>query len=112
MGPSGFVAVIAGWFTAEVGRQPYVVYGALRTADAVSPVTVGEVSFSLAAYMTVYAVVFTAGALYIGRLLHEGRSSGPRTWRRTIPARPALRWLPPPRGTPGDPPPTPAGARS
>ena len=72
MGPAGFVAVIAGWIVAEVGRQPYVVYGVLRTADAVSPVTRGEVSVSLMAFMAVYALIFSAGALYILRLIAEG----------------------------------------
>ena len=72
MGPSGFLAVVFGWIVAEVGRQPWVVYGALRTADAVSPVTAGQVGWSLVAYFVVYAVVFSAGALYILRLLHEG----------------------------------------
>jgi cytochrome d ubiquinol oxidase subunit I len=72
MGPGGFVAVLAGWVAAEVGRQPYVVYGALRTADAVSPVPAGSVAGSLLLFMVVYAIVFSAGALYIGRLLWRG----------------------------------------
>jgi cytochrome d ubiquinol oxidase subunit I len=72
MGPAGFVAVIAGWTTAEVGRQPYVVFGALRTADAASPVTAGEVSVSLIAFLIVYAVIFSVGVLYILRLIAEG----------------------------------------
>jgi cytochrome bd ubiquinol oxidase subunit I len=72
MGPAGFVAVICGWVVAEVGRQPYVVYGVLRTADAVSPVTAGQVSASLLAFMVVYAVIFTVGVLYILRLVAQG----------------------------------------
>ncbi|MEE2690675.1 MAG: cytochrome ubiquinol oxidase subunit I [Pseudomonadota bacterium] len=72
MGASGFVAVLAGWISAEVGRQPYVVYGLLRTADAVSPVGAGGVGVSLLVYMIVYAIVFTAGALYIMRLIARG----------------------------------------
>jgi cytochrome d ubiquinol oxidase subunit I len=75
MGPAGFVAVIAGWMVAEVGRQPYVIYGVLRTAHAVSPVTRGEVSISLLAFMAIYALVFSVGALYILRLI----DGGPRT---------------------------------
>ncbi|MET0272595.1 MAG: cytochrome ubiquinol oxidase subunit I, partial [Phenylobacterium sp.] len=51
MGPAGFVAVICGWIVAEVGRQPYVVYGILRTRDAVSPVGAGQVTASLLAFM-------------------------------------------------------------
>ncbi|ACG79607.1 cytochrome d ubiquinol oxidase subunit I [Phenylobacterium zucineum HLK1] len=72
MGPAGFVAVIAGWIVAEVGRQPYVIYGVLRTADGVSPVAAGPVSASLLAFIVVYAVVFSVGALYILRLIAEG----------------------------------------
>ena len=72
MGPAGFVAVVAGWVVAEVGRQPYVIYGLLRTTDAVSPVTRGEVSVSLLAFMTIYAVIFGVGVLYILRLMDDG----------------------------------------
>jgi len=72
MGPAGFMAVIAGWTTAEVGRQPYVVYGWLRTADAVAPVGPAQVSVSLLAFLVVYAVVFCVGALYILRMMAEG----------------------------------------
>ncbi|MBI1238015.1 MAG: cytochrome ubiquinol oxidase subunit I [Alphaproteobacteria bacterium] len=74
-GPSGFIAVLAGWIAAEVGRQPYVVYGVLRTADAVSPVAAGTVAASLLFFLIVYAVVFTAGALYILRLMAAGPES-------------------------------------
>ncbi|MCL4714799.1 MAG: cytochrome ubiquinol oxidase subunit I [Hyphomonadaceae bacterium] len=70
--PSGFIAVLAGWIAAEVGRQPYVVYGVLRTADAVSPVGAASVAASLLFFIVVYAVVFTAGAFYILRLIGEG----------------------------------------
>jgi cytochrome d ubiquinol oxidase subunit I len=75
MGPAGFVSVVCGWIVAEVGRQPWVIYGVLRTADAVSPVTRGEVSVSLLAFMGIYAVVFSVGALYILRLIDLGPSS-------------------------------------
>jgi cytochrome d ubiquinol oxidase subunit I len=70
--PSGFIAVLAGWITAEVGRQPYVVYGVIRTADAVSPVTAASVATSLLLFMIVYAIVFSAGALYILRIMAKG----------------------------------------
>ena len=76
MAPMGFVAVISGWVVAEVGRQPWVVYGVLRTRDAVSPVPAEHVAFSLLAFMAVYAVVFSAGLLYILRLLREGPITG------------------------------------
>jgi len=70
--PSGFIAVLAGWITAEVGRQPYVVYGVLRTADAVSPVSAGSVAASLLLFIAAYAIVFSAGALYILRIIARG----------------------------------------
>ncbi len=78
MGPAGFVAVIAGWVVAEVGRQPYVIYGVLRTADAVSPVGAGQVSASLLAFMVIYAVIFSVGVLYILRLIAEGPETPPQ----------------------------------
>jgi cytochrome d ubiquinol oxidase subunit I len=70
--PSGFIAVLAGWVTAEVGRQPYVVYGEMLTAEAVSPVTAASVAASLLFFIVVYAIVFSAGALYILRLIAKG----------------------------------------
>ncbi|MDB5905327.1 MAG: transrane cytochrome bd-type quinol oxidase, subunit 1 oxidoreductase protein, partial [Betaproteobacteria bacterium] len=71
--PVGYIAVTAGWITTEVGRQPYVVYGHLRTADAVTPsLTGGDVVVSLLAYIVVYAIIFTAGAYYLVRLVQRG----------------------------------------
>ncbi len=70
MGPSGFVAVIAGWITTEVGRQPYVVYNLLRTADAASPLDAPAVGASLVAFVLVYFTVFGIGTWYILRLMH------------------------------------------
>jgi cytochrome bd ubiquinol oxidase subunit I len=71
--PTGFVAVLCGWFTAEVGRQPWVVYGLLRTKDAVTPsLAAGDVVFSLLIYVTVYAVIYAFGFYYIYRLLRDG----------------------------------------
>ncbi len=67
MGPMGFVAVISGWIVTEVGRQPWVVYGQLRTADAVSPIDAVGVGASLLAFIIVYFIVFGAGTLYILR---------------------------------------------
>src|SRR5690606_20479112 len=69
MGPAGFVAVIAGWITTEVGRQPFTVYGYLRTADSVSPIAVEGVATSLLAFVIVYFFVFGAGTLYILRAM-------------------------------------------
>jgi cytochrome bd ubiquinol oxidase subunit I len=71
--PTGFIAVLAGWFTAEVGRQPWVVYGLLRTKDAVTPsLKTGDVITSLLAYIIVYAVIYAFGLYYIYRLLNDG----------------------------------------
>jgi cytochrome bd ubiquinol oxidase subunit I len=71
--PAGFIAVLCGWITAEVGRQPWVVYGLLRTSEAVTPsLTGGEAAFSLFAYIAVYAVVYTYGVIYIARLMRGG----------------------------------------
>jgi cytochrome d ubiquinol oxidase subunit I len=71
--PTGFVAVLTGWFTAEVGRQPWVVWGLLRTADAMTPTLTGpEVLATLIGYVVVYAIIFIFGALYIYALLRKG----------------------------------------
>jgi len=69
MGPMGFVAVLAGWITTEVGRQPFTVYGLLRTADSASPLGAPAVIGSLAAFVIVYVAVFGAGMFYILRLM-------------------------------------------
>jgi cytochrome bd ubiquinol oxidase subunit I len=71
MGPSGFVAVIAGWVTTEVGRQPWTVYGLLRTSDSVAPIGAPGVTGSLIAFVLVYCAVFGAGIYYILRLMAE-----------------------------------------
>ena len=69
MGPAGFVAVIAGWVTTEVGRQPFTVYGLLRTAESVAPLEAPAVAASLLMFVLVYFVVFSAGVLYILKLM-------------------------------------------
>jgi cytochrome bd ubiquinol oxidase subunit I len=71
MAPSGFVAVIAGWVTTEVGRQPFTVYGLLRTAASVSPLAAPAVGASLAAFVVVYAAVFGIGVWYILKLMSQ-----------------------------------------
>src|SRR5215217_4475094 len=71
MGPSGFVAVLAGWYTTEVGRQPYTVYGLMRTAESLSPVGAPAVGASLVAFIIVYFVVFGAGVFYLLRLMRR-----------------------------------------
>jgi cytochrome d ubiquinol oxidase subunit I len=76
MGPSGFVAVIAGWVTTEVGRQPYTVYGLLRTADSASPLAAPAVGASLLAFVVIYFAVFGAGTWYILKLMSHRPQSG------------------------------------
>ena len=70
--PSGFIAVLAGWFVTEIGRQPYIIYGVMRTAEAVSPVGGKPIALSLAAFVVTYGIVFGAGVYYIGRLIAKG----------------------------------------
>jgi cytochrome d ubiquinol oxidase subunit I len=71
--PIGFLAVLAGWTTTEVGRQPWVVYGLMRTRDAVSPsLTAGDVALSLAAYIAAYLVIFGGGFVLLRRMVLRG----------------------------------------
>jgi cytochrome d ubiquinol oxidase subunit I len=70
--PAGFIAVLAGWFVTEIGRQPYIVYGLLKTAEAVSPVSAGPIAISLLAFIVVYVFVFGAGSYYILKLIVKG----------------------------------------
>jgi cytochrome d ubiquinol oxidase subunit I len=72
MTPSGFGAVLFGWFTAEIGRQPFVVYGQLRTADAISPISKAAVTTSLIAFIVAYAIIFGFGSYYLAKLLRKG----------------------------------------
>lgn len=70
--PSGFVALVAGWFVTEMGRQPWIVYGVLRTADAVGPQTAWMTTISLAVYVAGYAFVFGWGIWYLVKILRHG----------------------------------------
>jgi cytochrome d ubiquinol oxidase subunit I len=76
MAPSGFVAVLAGWTVTEVGRQPYTVYGLLRTVDSASPIDLPGVATSLAAVVVVYLIVFGAGLVFLMRLMSRPPSVG------------------------------------
>ena len=76
MGPAGFVAVIAGWVTTEAGRQPWTVFGLLRTADSVSPLAAPAVGGSLVAFVIVYFAVFAAGTVYILTLMAQPPGPG------------------------------------
>ncbi len=72
MGPSGLVALLAGWFTTEIGRQPWIVYGVMRTADAVSPHDVATMALSLGLFVVIYFAVFGVGVSYMLRLVRKG----------------------------------------
>ncbi|HZX87473.1 MAG TPA: cytochrome ubiquinol oxidase subunit I [Reyranella sp.] len=89
MGPAGFVAVIAGWVTTEVGRQPFTVHGLLRTADSVSPLQAPAVAISLLAFIIVYFIVFGAGVYYILRLMSHSPHRGEQGPERGQPVRAA-----------------------
>ena len=87
MGPSGFVAVLAGWITTESGRQPYTVYGLLRTADSVSPIAAAAVGTSLVAFIIVYFALFSCGIFYILRLMRQPPHTGEPTLSPNEPIR-------------------------
>ena len=89
MAPAGFIAVLAGWVTTETGRQPFTVYGLLRTADAASPLATPAVASSLIAFIIVYFAVFTAGVIYILRLMASPPQQGEEGPHGDAPARAA-----------------------
>ncbi len=73
--PLGFIAVIAGWITTEVGRQPWTVYGLMRTADSVTPTLTGwDVVITLAGYFAAYCIIFPAGGMLMARMVRQGPS--------------------------------------
>ena len=76
MAPSGFAAVLAGWVTTEVGRQPWTVYGLLRTVDSIAPIDGAAVGASLIAFIVVYFAVFGAGTFYLLRLMSRPPDAG------------------------------------
>lgn len=76
MGPMGFVAVLAGWITTEVGRQPFTVYGLLKTADSASSIDAAAVGASLIAFILVYFALFGIGIYYVLRLMNKPPLSG------------------------------------
>jgi cytochrome d ubiquinol oxidase subunit I len=78
MAPLGFVAVLAGWTTTEVGRQPWTIYGLMRTADSVPlSLTGADALVSLLGYMAVYLVIFPAGVFIMAKLARKGPAAGP-----------------------------------
>jgi cytochrome d ubiquinol oxidase subunit I len=86
--PLGFVAILTGWMVTEIGRQPWLATGILRTADAISPVGYGSVATSLAAFIVVYTVVFGIGVLYVRRLLVRGPVGAAKAPEGALPNRP------------------------
>jgi cytochrome d ubiquinol oxidase subunit I len=89
MMPAGFLAVLCGWYTAEIGRQPWIVYGLMRTADGFSGVPLGSVVASLATFVVVYAIVFGFGTWYLVKLVRAGPiTAPPRGTLVETPARP------------------------
>lgn len=86
------VALLAGWYTTEIGRQPWIIHGLMRTADAVTPHSASEVGLALVLFVVVYFILFGAGIMYILRLIrtgpqsHQPQEGGPGEQR--TPARP------------------------
>jgi cytochrome d ubiquinol oxidase subunit I len=75
--PLGFAAVIAGWVVTECGRQPWVVYGLMRTAEGVSPgLRGGDVLASLLTYVVVYCFIFPAGLYFMMKIYQSGPGAG------------------------------------
>ena len=89
MAPSGFIALLCGWMTTEIGRQPFTVYGVLRTADSVSPIGMPGVAASLALFAAVYFVVFGAGITIILRLMSKPPEFGESSIDSRLPIRTA-----------------------
>lgn len=90
LSPSGFVALLAGWYTREIGRQPWVIYGLMRTGHAFSDVPLSSVVISLVVFVAVYAVIFGFGAYYLVKLFRQGPTAAPPRPHDTLhtPARP------------------------
>jgi len=86
--PAGFIAIIAGWMVTEIGRQPWIATGVLRTGDAASPITPGTVAVSLALFVLVYGLVFSTGIYSINRLINKGPAPEVIAGMRGVPSRP------------------------
>lgn len=86
--PLGFLAILAGWWVTESGRQPWVAHGILRTVDAASPVSFHAVLISLILFVLVYTSVFSMGVLYINRLIEKGPSGASVETDDSVPSRP------------------------
>lgn len=100
--PFGFLAVLTGWYTAEVGRQPWIVFGLLRTSEGVTPsLSAPEAWISLILFVSVYALIFSAGTFYIYRLLRSGPESPPAVEHGLTALRPLAAAGPSPQAHPG-----------
>ena len=86
--PMGFLAILAGWWVTETGRQPWIATGILRTADAVSPVAWSALLISLMLFVLVYVCVFSMGILYINRLIEKGPEGKALDVDLSLPSRP------------------------
>ena len=86
--PLGFIAILAGWYTTEIGRQPWIAHGILRTADAASPVHAAAVLTTLILFILVYGVVFSMGIYYINRLIEYGPKGAAAATPDGVPSRP------------------------
>jgi cytochrome d ubiquinol oxidase subunit I len=76
--PAPFVAVLAGWFVTEIGRQPYLIYGVMTAAEALTPSLQGWMALlTLIGYAAVYAVVFSAGIHYLRKVINHGITEVP-----------------------------------
>ncbi|MEM6408875.1 MAG: cytochrome ubiquinol oxidase subunit I [Pseudomonadota bacterium] len=103
MGPAGFVAVLAGWVTTEVGRQPYTVYGLMRTSDSLAPVEAPAVAASLIAFIVVYFFIFGAGTFYLLRMMGVPPKDADKIKLREGPLRSTgIHPAPPPRTSPAE----------
>ena len=84
----GFIAILAGWFVTEQGRQPWLVHGLMRTADGISPVPGASVLGTLVLFVVIYGVVFSMGVYYINRLIHAGPKGEATAAPEGLPNRP------------------------
>jgi cytochrome d ubiquinol oxidase subunit I len=90
MTPSGLLATLGGWYLAETGRQPWVIWGMLRTADAVSPVPASAMLSTLIAFICVYTFFLTAFLIYAMRVVRRGPERAPEQAEPTGSLKPAL----------------------
>jgi cytochrome d ubiquinol oxidase subunit I len=86
--PLGFIAILAGWWVTESGRQPWIATGILRTVDAASPVSFNAVLTSLILFVIIYTSVFSMGIYYINRLIEKGPVGAATKPEEGVPSRP------------------------